>query len=215
MAIIGGLGLVMLFLISPGRKVAFSGRMFFLGAGFLLLETKAVVHLALVFGSTWLVNSLVFFSILVMVLAANLYVLKVPRVRVQWHYLGLFGCLALNCVVPLEIFLAGNPLWRYVAPCVLVMIPMFFAGVIFAVSFRDSTEPNRDFGANIAGAVLGGLAEYASMALGFRYLLLVAIALYALSALCRRSRKGPSVKLPLPRTTSIAVSSRVPTSVGS
>ena len=122
--------------------------------------------------------------------------------------------LGLNCLVPLKVFLAGNLLWNYVAPCVLVMVPMFFAGVIFALSFRDSTRPGRDFGANIAGAVLGGLAEYTSMALGFRYLLLVAIALYALSAVFRRSRKVPSVRLPLPRTSSIGVSSGVPASVG-
>ena len=39
--------------------------MFFLGAGFMLLETKSVVHMTLLFGSTWLVNSIVFFAILV------------------------------------------------------------------------------------------------------------------------------------------------------
>ena len=42
--------------------------MFFLGAGFMLLETKGVVHMALLFGSTWYVNSIVFFAILVMIL---------------------------------------------------------------------------------------------------------------------------------------------------
>jgi hypothetical protein len=105
----------------------------------------------------------------------------------------------LNCVIPLNIFLAGNLLWKYVAPCVLVMVPMFFAGVIFAVTFRESTQPDRDFGANIAGAVVGGLAEYTSMALGFRHLLLVAIALYALSAVFRRSTAGAATKSPLGR----------------
>ncbi len=54
----------------------FDGRMFFLGAGFMLIETKAVVHLALLFGSTWVVNSVVFLAVLVMILLANLYVLK-------------------------------------------------------------------------------------------------------------------------------------------
>ena len=45
-----------------------NGQMFFLGAGFMLLETKGVVHMALLFGSTWVVNSIVFFAILVMIL---------------------------------------------------------------------------------------------------------------------------------------------------
>ena len=59
--------------------------MFFLGAGFMLLETKGVVHMALLFGSTWMVNSIVFFSILTMILLSNLYVLAV-RPRRLWPY---------------------------------------------------------------------------------------------------------------------------------
>ena len=48
--------------------------MFFLGAGFMLVETKAVVHMALLFGGTWIVNSVVIFAVLVMILVANLFV---------------------------------------------------------------------------------------------------------------------------------------------
>ena len=36
---------------------------------------------------------------------------------------------------------------------------------------------------NIAGAMMGGLAEYSSMLLGFQYVVLVAILFYALSAI--------------------------------
>jgi len=199
MFLIGGLGLVILFLLAPGHRIALNGRMFFLGFGFMLLETKAVVHLAVVFGSTWLVNSMVFFSILVMILAANLYVLKARRISLGWHYAMLMLALVLNCLVPLDLFLEGGFLWTTVAPCALVMLPVFFAGVIFAVSFRESRHPDRDMGANIAGAVVGGLAEYTSMLLGFRYLLLVAILAYALSAVFRRSRAGLPAATPAAR----------------
>ena len=48
--------------------------MFFLGAGFMLLESKGVVHMALLFGSTWVVNAVVFGAILVMILLSNLFV---------------------------------------------------------------------------------------------------------------------------------------------
>ena len=41
-------------------------RSFFLGAGFMLVETKAVVQMALLFGGTWMVNTVVFAAILVM-----------------------------------------------------------------------------------------------------------------------------------------------------
>ena len=44
------------------------------------------------------------------------------------------------------------------------------------------------FGSNIAGAVVGGLSESFSMLLGFRHLLLVAIAFYLFSALISTPR---------------------------
>ena len=44
--------------------------LFFMGVAFLLLETKSVVQFALLFGTTWFVNALVFAGVLVSVLAA-------------------------------------------------------------------------------------------------------------------------------------------------
>src|SRR5713226_6738729 len=44
---------------------------FFLGAGFMLLETRSVTQMALLFGSTWSVNAIVFASILLTILVAN------------------------------------------------------------------------------------------------------------------------------------------------
>ena len=44
--------------------------LFFMGAAFLLLETKNVVQFALLFGTTWFVNALVFLGVLLSVLLA-------------------------------------------------------------------------------------------------------------------------------------------------
>jgi SAM-dependent methyltransferase len=172
---------------------SFDAPMFFLGAGFMLIETKAVVHMALLFGSTWMVNSVVFFAILVMILLANLFVLKVQPDKLWPYYLGLFAALAVNIVVPLDYFLGMDRFTQVVGSCLLVFAPILFAGVIFAVSFRQSREPDRAFGANIAGAMAGGLAEYSSMLLGFQYLVLVALAFYALSALRRSTTAAPEL----------------------
>jgi SAM-dependent methyltransferase len=79
---------------------------FFLGAGFMLLETKGVVHMALLFGSTWIVNSVVFFAILVMILLANLYVLLVKPTSLLLPYALLGAALLLNTFVPMSTFLA-------------------------------------------------------------------------------------------------------------
>lgn len=182
---LGALGVAMVYLFLPkGRgRMRIDGCMFFLGAAFMLLETKAVVQLALLFGSTWLVNSLVFFTALILVLLANLYVLKGPPARLSWHYIGLLAILAAAVAIPFDVFLSGDIFWRYAVPCLLALGPMYFAGVIFARSFRDSLDPDMAFGSNIAGSVVGGLSESFSMLLGFRYLLLLAIVFYLLSAL--------------------------------
>ena len=189
MILLGVLGLGLVYLFKPKGAWRPNNRMFFLGAAFMLLETKAVVQMALLFGSTWLVNSAVFFTALLLILAANLYVIKVPSTRLARHYAGLLALLAVSVLVPLDTFLSGGIVWRYVIPCALALGPMFFAGVIFARSFRDEANPDQAFGSNIAGSVIGGLAESCSTLLGFRYLLIVAIGFYLLSA-WMPSRKG-------------------------
>jgi SAM-dependent methyltransferase len=189
MAVMGAIALALILVFLPRREGqgirgwSFDGRMFFLGAGFMLIETKAVIHMALLFGSTWMVNSVVFFAVLVMILLANLFVLKFKPENLWPYYVGLLATLALNCLVPLDYFLGMDRTVQVIGSCLLVFAPILFAGVIFAVSFRRTVEPNRAFGANIAGAMLGGLAENTSMLLGFQYLVLVALAFYTLSAL--------------------------------
>lgn len=171
-----------------GSGWAFPARMFFLGAGFMLIETKAVVHMALLFGSTWIVNTVVFFAILVMILVANLFVLRAKPEKLWPYYVGLFLTLGLNVAIPLDAFLGINRIVQIAASCLLIFTPILFAGVVFAVSFRRSTKPNFAFGANIAGAIMGGLAENTSMLLGFQYLIGVAIILYLLSILDRQKQ---------------------------
>ena len=155
--------------------------MFFLGAGFMLVETKAVVHMALLFGGTWIVNSVVIFAVLVMILIANLFVAIVRPSRLAVYYAALLASLVVSALVPMDTFLGMDRTAQIAAASILAFTPIFFAGVVFAVSFTTAVEPDRAFGANIAGAMFGGLAEYSSMLLGFQYLLFVAVALYIIS----------------------------------
>jgi SAM-dependent methyltransferase len=190
MAMMGVLALLIIFVFLPrGRRPSQQGNgkaqlgldatMFFLGAGFMLVETKAVVHMALLFGSTWIVNSIVFFAILLMILGANLWVLRVKPARLLPYQIGLFAALAISLLVPLDSFLGMDRSLQIGLSSLVVFAPILFAGVIFAVSFSRGADPGRAFGANIAGAILGGLAENASMVLGFQYLVLVAAGFYA------------------------------------
>lgn len=213
MFIMGGLALLLIFLFLPRRtkletnnqdestqrqKRLLNLQLFFLGAGFMLIETKAVVTMALLFGSTWVVNSVVFFAVLVMILLANFWTLRFQPSRLWPYYAGLLATLALNTLIPLDFFLGMSRSVQVTGACLLVFAPVLFAGVIFASSFKRTNEPDRAFGFNIAGAMLGGLAEYSSMLLGFQYLVLVAILFYVLSVLgTRRSRnEARAVRLP-------------------
>jgi SAM-dependent methyltransferase len=192
MAIIAVLSLGLVFLFTPGRNVRPNWQMFFMGAGFMLLETKSVVHLALLFGSTWMVNSIVVFAILVMILCSNLFVIAVEPARVWPYYVLLALALVVGIVIPMGRFL-DLPEWqRVVASCAIVFLPIFFAGIVFATAFRDSATPDIDFGSNIAGAVLGGLSESLSLMIGFNYLLVLALTFYALSAAWSRGVRTPA-----------------------
>jgi SAM-dependent methyltransferase len=166
---------------APGDSPRALLQMFFLGAGFMLVETKAVVHMALLFGGTWVVNSIVIFAVLVMILLANIFVLVMRPQRLAPYYVGLLLSLTASALVPMDYFLGMDRTTQIVGSSLLAFVPVLFAGVIFAVSFARSIEPDRAFGANIAGAMFGGLAEYSSMLLGFRYLLFVAVGLYVCS----------------------------------
>jgi spermidine synthase len=196
MLMLGTLGVALVYIFLPkgrGRQHIYS-RLFCLGAAFMLLETKAVVQLALLFGSTWVVNSLVFFTVLIMILLANLYVLRTKTIHLAWHYAGLLTLLGLGVLTPLDAFLGGGLFWHYVIPCMLALGPMFFSGVIFARSFRDVADPDMAFGSNIAGSVVGGISESLSLLIGFRYLLVLAIFFYVLSIWTPSIRgRGPSV----------------------
>src|SRR5262245_11111632 len=192
MAVMGTLGALLILPFFPRSATTFDGRqdrgfgflvrMFCLGAGFMLIETKAVVQMALLFGSTWMVNSIVFCSVLVMILLANLFVLAVRPRSVTPFYIGLAISLVASAVVPLDAFLGLSRGLQIAGSCTLAFLPVVFAGVVFAISFSHAADADRAFGANVAGAMVGGLAEYSSMLLGFQYVVLVALGFYALSA---------------------------------
>lgn len=50
--------------------------------------------------------------------------------------------------------------------------------MIFAQRFRDSEDSISGFAANLVGAMVGGVLEYSALVLGYRNLLIVALALY-------------------------------------
>jgi SAM-dependent methyltransferase len=160
--------------------------LFFMGAAFLLLETKNVVQFALLFGTTWFVNSLVFTGVLISVYlaieVARRFVLPRPAVL----YGGLFVCIAIAWAIPPEQLLELSVGPRFAVAIALAFAPIFVANLVFAQRFKETSTTTVAFGANLLGAMVGGVIEYAAIAIGYRALLLVVAAFYALAFVLER-----------------------------
>ena len=163
--------------------------LFFLGAGFMLLETKGITELSLLFGSTWIVNAVVIAAFLLMGLLANTLVMLQPISR-GLAYSALFLLLAVSMFLPYSLLDALPGTARIFAAAVLVGLPVFFSGLVFSRSFRDVAHPAQGLGINLLGAVVGGALENLVMIGGMLMLGVLAFALYGISAafsLLRRS----------------------------
>lgn len=152
--------------------------LFLLGAAFMLLETKNVTGFALLFGTTWLVNALVFAGVLLAVLAAVEVTRRWPTPPLPVMYGVLLGGLALAWVVPASALLSLPVPVRGLAAIVIAFLPIFAANVIFAKRFATTAEPTVAFASNLLGAMLGGCLEYLALSYGYRALLIIAALLY-------------------------------------
>jgi SAM-dependent methyltransferase len=154
--------------------------MFFLGAGFLLLETKGVTELALLFGATWITNTVVIAAFLVMGMAANVTVMFRP-VPYRVAYAGLFLSLAVTGLFPFAVLDGLPPVSKVLAAGLLTALPVFFSGLVFSRSFERSARPSEALGMNLLGAVVGGALENLVMVGGTPVLGVLAFLLYAAS----------------------------------
>jgi SAM-dependent methyltransferase len=171
----------------PLRSMAGYVDLFFMGAAFLLLETKNVVQFSLLFGTTWFVNALVFTGILASVLAAVEVSRRIVFARPARLYGLLLAALAVAWLVPPSALLDLPVGLRFAAAVTLAFAPVFLANLVFAQRFRDVASSTTAFGANLLGAMVGGLIEYVSLLIGYRALLLVVAGLYGLAFLFGRS----------------------------
>lgn len=158
-------------------------QLFFMGAAFLLIETHAVTSLALIFGSTWLVNSIVIGSIMIMILVANFAIERMPGVSFAVLYGALAATLLFNFMFSLDMINGWSWGMRLAAGGLIISVPLFFAALIFAKAFAVVESPSKALAANLFGSLLGGVLEYLDMWTGLSWLNMVALLLYGLSAL--------------------------------
>ena len=157
---------------------------FFLGSGFMLVETKAITELGLHLGGTWFVIAAAIMLVLVMAFLANLIVTRSERNLAGPAYLGLFISLLVGYVLATSHgqWEFGSPLMQLALACVVLTIPLFFAGIIFSSLIAEARiNISTAFAYNLMGALFGGVMEYNSMYFGFAFLYLLALGFYVLA----------------------------------
>ncbi|MEO5567616.1 MAG: hypothetical protein ABIR92_03950 [Gemmatimonadaceae bacterium] len=165
--------------VDAAPAARFDWPMFLMGAGFMLLETRMVTSLSLLFGSTWIVNAFVFGGVLVMVLLANLWVSRRPPASLGRWFIPLLATVVLTWSVGAGALSVFDVTSRGVAGGLLFALPIGFAGVIVATLLARSPNPGLALGANLMGAVLGGILEYSSMFFGLTFVGILSLACYA------------------------------------
>lgn len=182
--LVAGVLVIRRFSLRPGSFVRYS-QFFFLGAGFLLLETRAMLATSILYGSTWIVNTVVIGIVLIMALFANWLIGRVKWISQSIGYAGIFVSLILLFFVPMSNF-SGQPLMvRLIVGSSLVGLPFLFSGLVFSKAFQQVDKPDVALGVNILGALLGGCAEYLSVIIGSNNLLILAAVIYATSIIAR------------------------------
>jgi len=158
----------------------------FMGAAFLLLETKNVVQFARLFGTTWFVNAAVFAGILLSVLAAIEVARRLRLPRPWLLYAALLAALVVAWAIPPAALLDLAVPLRFLAGVAVAFTPIFVANLVFAQRFRNAGASTVAFGANLLGAMVGGVLEYLALVTGYRFLLVLVAALYGLAFLTGR-----------------------------
>lgn len=183
---------------APEMRIApwshFDAEMFLFGLAFLLLETKLVTQMSLVWGATWLTNAVVFASILLMILIATL-VMDHSPIPYWVAAASLVTALLVVYGTPVSALLQENLVLRLATSILYAGAPVFFAAICFAIRFRKRATSSLAFGWNLAGAVVGGFVEILAMVIGLRALTLVVLIAYLGAFLTERRERAREATL--------------------
>jgi len=155
---------------------------FFLGAGFMLIETKGITEMGLTFGNTWQVIGVVFAGILTMAFLGNCLVQWLMIKRPHISYVFLLAALAAGWLAARSGGFGSTPIGR-LETVVLLSLPLLFSGIVFSTLIAARSKISSIMAMNLLGAIVGGLLEYNSMYLGFQALYLMAMGCYVLAFL--------------------------------
>ena len=165
---------------------------FFLGAGFMLMESQIVSRMALLFGTTWVVNAITISGLLLLIVAANSLERAGIRLSSGAAYAGLLATILIAYFVPTHALFSNSLAMKIGAAILIWCSPVFFASIIFIRAFAAARFTGSALGSNLLGALVGGLIESLSLWLGLRALLLLAMLVYSVAFLSQRKVRVPA-----------------------
>jgi len=170
--------------------------MFFMGSAFLLVETKNLSQLSLLFGATWVTNAVVFSSIFAMAIAANLIVERWRVPPLPFLFAALWTALLLSYFVPFSELTQLSPVARGLIGGAVTALPVLFSSLIFAKMFQQTSDAATALGSNILGGLFGGALEAFSIFFGIKAMALLAIAVYGAAAFSYRGEANEAFPEP-------------------
>ena len=156
----------------------FSASCFFLGAGFMLVETKGITEIAKIYGSTWVVISIVIAAVLFMSFIANLIVMKKIKISSSYAYSLLLISLIIGYYLFTQDSVTIQPNINKVLMPIILTLPILFSGIAFSKELLKLQSISQALSSNILGAMVGGFLEYNSMYFGFSNLYILAGVIY-------------------------------------
>ena len=196
---------VVLLALFAGNKLFFCTEskywtMFSLGTAFMLVELGAITRLSLLYSATWLTSSVVINGILVMILLANILVMKYRPAfdrHINLSFFFLMSSLCASFFVPEATVLSLNQCFDYAGHALLTFItllPCFFAALVFATLFARAKHVSRALAFNLYGCVGGALLEYLSNQLGIRNLVLMSLCVYGAAWILSNLEKSGNIE---------------------
>ncbi|MCP4105321.1 MAG: hypothetical protein GY749_07280 [Desulfobacteraceae bacterium] len=170
--------------------------MFFFGLAFLLIETKFVTTMNLIWGATWLTSAIVFGAVLTMLLLSTV-VMQLKPLKWGTAAVGLLVSLLVTYLIPSYYLLVNNFFIKLMLSVFFIGTPIFFASACFALRFKHRKAVDVAFGWNLLGAVVGGLLEFLSMVIGLKSLSLLAMMAYLGAFWIREQYNKPAVQAKL------------------
>ena len=101
--------------------------------------------------------------------------------------------LAISYAVPIGRITFESRVTESIFYSVLVFSPVLCAGLLFGSAIKRSTSLPRDYGTNLLGAMVGGVAEDPSLVTGFNALLVIIALCYIGAVMVRKREFAPSV----------------------